>query len=118
MKIGDQFLMVNPLTRTDDVIVCIYVDREDGRGEFQEFQDGKVFPASVTFRQKDIDKGGGAFNLRPIDAKHPAYIKGWKKNSLIKGMALLDHMFRAAEKAEESGKDPMSAFLKAVTKRA
>ena len=117
MKIGDQFLMVNPLTKTDNVILCVHVDPENGRGEFTEYQDGKIFPASVTFKQKDINGGGGSFNLRPIDSKHPSYIKNWKNNELIKGLAMIDAMFGAADEAEKAGKDPMAAFQKAMRKR-
>jgi hypothetical protein len=92
MKVGDQFLMVNPFTKTDDVIVCVCVC-EDGSSEFTEYHDGKIFPASVHFKQKDIENDAGCFNLRPINDKHPAYVKDWKDNPLVDCMAMIEKMF-------------------------
>jgi hypothetical protein len=99
-KRGDQFLMHSPLSG-ERVIVC--AGKFSGMCEFVEFHDGKPNQdISVTFPEDEIEKGGGCFNLRPIDESHPAYIKDWEKVPKMKLMGLLER----ASHAEENGEDP------------
>lgn len=91
-KPGDQYLIDAPFFG-EQVIICISADHIDDDYHFVEVHDGSVAPGvSITFHEEDLKNGGGGFNLRPIDEKHPLYVKDWEELPQVKLGILLDKM--------------------------